>query len=144
MIIAPLANALGGVLGGIGGGLGGGGLGAMAVSGLSSAPLASLGGGLTSGMVAGLPGLASGGDISIRGNMGRDRNLLSLNGVPVARVNYGERIPISNDNGSGSRGGHSIYAPITIGGGVKDPYRTGQQIGAGLKSRIAKTVERGG
>jgi hypothetical protein len=144
MVIAPLANALGGVLGGIGGGLGGGGLGAMAVSGLSSAPLASLGGGLTSGMVAGLPGLASGGDISIRGNMGRDRNLLSLNGVPVARVNYGERIPISNDNGSGSRGGHSIYAPITIGGGVKDPYRTGQQIGAGLKSRIAKTVERGG
>lgn len=54
----------------------------------------------------GLPGFAAGGSMVIGGVPGVDRNLLSLNGVPVARVGYGETLSvtppgISNDNGMG-------------------------------------------
>jgi hypothetical protein len=48
-----------------------------------------------------LPGFATGGSIMVGGHGGIDRNLLSLNGMPIARVSYGERVNVSNDNSRG-------------------------------------------
>ena len=90
-ILTPLANFLG--LGGGGGGfnlvqslgslfgLGGAGAGA------ASAAAAAVGGAT--------PGLAQGGTGLLGGTPGRDRNVLSLNGQPIARVSRGERMTIS-------------------------------------------------
>lgn len=54
-----------------------------------------------------VPHFAGGGALSILGRKGRDQNLLSLNGLPLARVNYGEKLSISNggrgDPGAGAR-----------------------------------------
>ncbi|MEO7466919.1 MAG: hypothetical protein ABIV36_07900 [Sphingobium limneticum] len=47
-----------------------------------------------------LPSFASGGDMTMLGRRGIDRNVLSLNGLPIANVSYGERLSIANDNGS--------------------------------------------
>jgi hypothetical protein len=59
---------------------------------------------------------ASGGSFNIKGRPGVDRNLLSINGLPVANVSYGERISVSNDNArtvGQSRGGVTMnfYTP---------------------------------
>lgn len=43
------------------------------------------------------PGLADGGSFRIRGFAGTDRNMLSLNGLPVARVSHGERVSVNQD-----------------------------------------------
>jgi hypothetical protein len=45
-----------------------------------------------------LPGYASGGSGIFRGIPGIDRNVLSLNGRPFARVSHGEQWSIGNDN----------------------------------------------
>lgn len=42
---------------------------------------------------------ATGGDMTVLGRRGIDRNVLSLNGLPIANVSYGERLSIANDNG---------------------------------------------
>lgn len=46
-----------------------------------------------------LPAFATGGSFTIGGRAGIDNNIMSINGLPVARVSYGERINVSNDNG---------------------------------------------
>lgn len=51
---------------------------------------------------------AGGGDMTILGRRGIDRNVLSLNGLPIANVSYGERISIANDNPS-PRMGSVVY-----------------------------------
>jgi hypothetical protein len=78
-IIEPLANALFSSIGGSGSG---GGFGSGSGS-------------------SGIPGFAKGGAMMLGGMAGVDRNLLSLNGQPLARVSRGERIKIDpqNDNG---------------------------------------------
>lgn len=51
---------------------------------------------------AGIPGFATGGSFMIGGLGGTDRNVLSLNGLPIARVSKGETVGISSqgfDNG---------------------------------------------
>jgi hypothetical protein len=48
--------------------------------------------------VGSLPGFATGGGITVGGRSGTDKNLLSLNGMPIARVSMGERINIANDD----------------------------------------------
>jgi hypothetical protein len=90
-------NLLGGAAGGLGGGLGSFG-GAMPLTGslaggasvLSSAPI--------SGAFSSLPGFAGGGSFNVMGRAGTDMNTLSLNGLPIAKVSYGERLSIGNDN----------------------------------------------
>jgi hypothetical protein len=54
--------------------------------------------GLYPGIDLGLPGFASGGSLRILGRTGTDRNVISVNNVPVARANYGERMTFDNDN----------------------------------------------
>lgn len=49
-----------------------------------------------------LAGFASGGSFMVGGNGGIDRNVLSLNGVPVARVSKGETVGVS-PNASGGK-----------------------------------------
>jgi len=46
----------------------------------------------------GLPGFASGGSGVFGGMPGVDRNLLSINGSPIARVSKGEAFSVGNDN----------------------------------------------
>lgn len=55
-------------------------------------------GGSFGGLFGGLPGFAQGGSFTIGGRGGLDRNVLSVNGSPVARVNQGERLDIVPSN----------------------------------------------
>jgi hypothetical protein len=71
--------------------------------------------------VTGLPGLAKGGTIT--GMPGIDTNLLSINGMPTARVNTGEQIRIEPNNDN-SRGGTVIHQNIGFSGGVDLATRT--------------------
>lgn len=63
--------------------------------GLARMELQKLAGSLISG---GIPGFATGGSFMVRGVPGIDKNIMSIGGLPVARVSYGERVSISNDN----------------------------------------------
>jgi lambda family phage tail tape measure protein len=86
----------------MGGGFGGGDLGA------SNASLDSMG----------APGFAMGGSFTIRGRSGTDKNLLALNGLPLARVGNMERINISNDNGGAFPPATVVYQTFDLHGAV--------------------------
>jgi hypothetical protein len=47
---------------------------------------------------AAIPGFATGGSIYVGGRSGTDQNMLQLNGIDIAKVSYGERINIANDD----------------------------------------------
>ena len=84
---------------------GGGGFGSLLGNITKLASTALKGGGST-------PGFASGGSLLIGGNSGTDRNLLSLNGAPVAAVSKGEVLNISPNIRTPSRGGGvTVIAP---------------------------------
>lgn len=87
-ITAPLANAL------FGGG-GGGPTNLLAGTGYSS-------GGLLGGLGR-LLGFANGGSLQVGGAPGIDRNLLSINGRPVAMVSSGEFVNVSNSPSGADR-----------------------------------------
>jgi hypothetical protein len=153
-IIAPLANALfggaqggglGGLLGGLLGGVtGGGGLGgAMPLSGSLAGGASVLGSIPLSGAFASLPGFDSGGSMRLKGNMGTDRNTLAVNGIPIARVGYGERLDITPKGGgsSGSGDHFHINAPITINSPVT--RETAGQLARDLNAHIAQARRKG-
>lgn len=54
------------------------------------------------GIFGGVPKFAGGGSFSVLGRRGVDRNMLSLNGLPMAHVSYGERISVGDGQGSPS------------------------------------------
>jgi hypothetical protein len=85
-----------------------------------------------------LPGFATGGSITVGGHGGIDRNLLSLNGLPIARVSYGERINISNDNvGMNGRGWRDGNVTMFVNTPDADSFRRSQgQITRNLKRRL--------
>jgi hypothetical protein len=61
------------------------------------------------------PHFAGGGSMVLKGNMGTDRNLLSLNGLPIAKVSYGEPISISSRGNSSSGDAADIRrAPVNM------------------------------
>lgn len=101
-ITGPIGSALGSILGG-GGDL---------------TSLLGQGNGITSADAIALPGLAGGGTIDIFGNRGVDQNTLSLNGSPIARVNYGERIAVTPANDRGGPGGAVVHQTIQYSGAV--------------------------
>lgn len=123
------------LIGGFGGG--GGGLPDFGASAFSF--------GMGSGSIPGIPaipGFAGGGSIMVGGNRGVDKNLLSLNGMPVARVNYGERIDVSNDNRAGSPVPPFVfnnYARMS----AREARETGMQAAAGWSAQMAKARNRG-
>jgi hypothetical protein len=113
-MIKFLMNIAGGI-----GGMGGGGMGASSAIGY-----------------AGLPGFATGGGFNILGNGGVDRNILSLNGLPIARVSHGERVSIGTD---ATRGGSPVNISQTFNGPVsretmmQAARKTGQAVAAANK-----------
>jgi len=103
-----LGNLLGG--GGLGGLLGGGGpmsgfsLGSDSAV-LQPTPFSPDFSGIDS-LFSGMPGFANGGSGKIIGIPGMDRNLLSLNGRPIAKVSHGETLKVSPKNDNGPAGGY--------------------------------------
>lgn len=53
---------------------------------------------VVTGLPAKLPGFATGGSFTALGRRGSDKNILGLNGTPIARISHGERVSVSNDN----------------------------------------------
>lgn len=110
------------------------------------APLANAlfpGAGSAVGAAAAVPGFAGGGGFNVLGNPGIDRNVLSLNNIPIARVSYNERVNVSNDNVSS---GSSIptfvfnnYARMSS----QEARRTGMQAAAGWRAGIAEASKKG-
>jgi len=95
--------------GGGGGGLfgGGGGGGGGILGGL-------FGGGGGGGLFGGLMGFANGGSFQVGGNGGRDKNLMSINGSPTAKVSRGETVTVSpKGQGGGGGGGITIVYNIS-------------------------------
>ena len=90
------------------------------------------------GIDASLPnvvGMAGGGAFTVAGRGGTDRNLLSVNGIPVARVSIGERVSVSNDNGPGRRAG--VYFDLRGAVMTEDLLRQMNAIGDGAAVRGA-------
>ena len=93
--------------GGGGGGLfGGGGGGGGILGGLFG------GGGGGGGLFGGLMGFANGGAFTVGGNSGRDKNLMSINGSPTAKVSRGETVTVT-PKGQGGGGGITIVYNIS-------------------------------
>jgi hypothetical protein len=92
------------------------------------------------GAGAAVPGFAGGGSFNILGRGGVDSNVLSLNGLPIARVSYGERLNISNDNGQ-MAGGISVHAPITVLGNAT--RETPDQVASAIRRRVATATRKG-
>jgi hypothetical protein len=87
-----------------------------------------------------LPGFAGGGSFNIMGRTGMDQNVLSLNGLPIARVSHGERLSIGHDNQR--HGGQFIfnnYAQMT----PQQARKTGMQAAAGYQSEMARARTKG-
>jgi hypothetical protein len=122
-----LFNAIGGAMGGgMSAGMGGG-----------AGGLAGLYGGVDPMF---LTGMATGGSGIFGGIAGVDKNVLSLNGMPIARVSKGERFAVSPDAERGG-GGMSIHAPITIMGNAS--RETAMQIGAKMRTTVASANRKG-
>lgn len=129
MIQKMIVQAIGGL---IGGGIGGG-------------------GGVTTGTVVGgggssfgaLPSFAGGGGMNILGRPGIDRNVLSLNGLPIANVSYGERLNIGNDNAPANGGSFVINVTAPDTGNPTRDRRTAHQHGAIVRNAIADVAKRG-
>lgn len=95
------------------------------------------GGGSISVGGSGLPGFASGGSLFVRGNGGTDRNLLSINGKPVARVNQGERIDIVPQGKAIS----PISGPVTSRGvGAQPVAKVQLQLSGDLDAKIVEVA----
>jgi TP901 family phage tail tape measure protein len=101
---------LGGLLGSISKLLGvvGGGLSPKGMSGLPAITT-----GMKGGSLSGLPGFAGGGSLRFLGNGGVDRNLLSMNGSPIARVSRGEVMEVTPANDRG-RGGGELRVSVDL------------------------------
>jgi tape measure domain-containing protein len=131
------AQGQGGILGSLLGGIfgGGGSIGdasaPMSVSFGSATPLATV-------PDLSTMGFASGGSFTVLGRHGIDRNVMSIGGLPVARVSYGERVNISNDNEHNwrrmGRGDVTMYVNTPD----ADSFRRSEgQITRGLRRKLA-------
>jgi hypothetical protein len=87
-----------------------------------------------------LPAFASGGAMILGGRGGRDRNLLMMNGLPIARVSRGEMMSIHPANSNGM-GGISVHAPITIQGNAT--RETIDQAASTIRRRVANVARKG-
>lgn len=86
-LIKPLLEGVAGA-GGMGGGIGG-----------------------IIGAIGGFLGFASGGSMTVGGRGGTDKNVLSLNGRPIANVSRGETLNVGS-KALGGRGGGTVVQPI--------------------------------
>lgn len=97
------------------------------------------------------PGFASGGSLRLGGLAGIDRNILSLNGSPIARVSAGETMTVSPANDRGGGGTTVIqnyYGPGAdefwgkIAAGNRQAAVQGARGGAALAARSADSIAR--
>ena len=90
-----------------------------------------------------LSGFSTGGSFAVGDKHGRDRNLLALNGLPIARVSHGERVSVSDDNPAAPTAGGSFtfnnYARMS----PEEARRTGMQAARSYQSQIAKASRNG-
>jgi hypothetical protein len=133
-MLFSLIGSAAGSIGGGGGSLGSSGLGVFGSAGGVDAAYPTLFGG-------GTPGFATGGSFSIMGNRGVDRNMLSLNGLPIARVSHGERISVGNDNGM--RGDAPVTINVNAPMSAAEARKTGSQLYAGWASEQARARAKG-
>jgi tape measure domain-containing protein len=143
----------GGGSAGSGGGSGGGGTGSTGggsgAPSLNSVPLPSF---LADLSLPTLPGFATGGSGVIGGNAGVDRNVLSINNRPVARVGKGELLSISPTGISPNMraavpqiSGPTIHQTIQYSGAVDIADKAYvQQMGAALYAHTERAVDQGG
>lgn len=89
-----------------------------------------------------IPGFASGGGFRVRGVPGVDRNILSINGIPQARVSHMEHVNVSNDNADGFGHMGPLIGNITLPPGMtpREGRETGLAIGRALQDRLGYTV----
>ncbi len=109
---------------------------------LFKAITAAFGGGATGG--GSVPGFATGGSITVGGHGGTDKNLLALNGIPIARVSYGERINIANDQEPAAGMGLSVTMHNDFRGASPEAVASIKahldQLEATLPSRVLSTM----
>jgi hypothetical protein len=120
-------------------------LGSFSSSSIGAAPLANLGDVGNIASLGILPKMARGGAFTIGGRPGVDQNLMSINGLPVARVGHGERVQViptgaANDSGR-MLGGPTINinAPMS----EKQARMTGRQAAAAYQQEMASAKRRG-
>jgi hypothetical protein len=130
MLFSLFGNA---VLGGVSGGGGGAGLGGFA----SALPFG------TDFSTIPVTGFASGGSFTVNGKPGIDKNLLSLNGLPIARVSHMERVSIGNENNKtiSTQQPVTVHAPIIIQGNATK--ETVSQIQSAVRRAVAGAAGRG-
>jgi hypothetical protein len=92
---------------------------------------------------AAVPGFASGGSMMIGGMGGVDRNVLALNGLPIARVSRGESLNISPNGGGMGATSYPIH--IHMSGPMSDAQarRTGMQAASGARAEMARSAQKG-
>jgi hypothetical protein len=121
------------LLGGAGGGVGD--LGALTALGSAGSADA-----VASGV---LFGFAGGGGFNIAGRPGIDNNVMSINGLPIAKVSYGERVSISNDNQAMSRGGGGfggdMHFHFPAGVSRREARETGLQAANAFRGAVARS-----
>jgi hypothetical protein len=122
-----------------GGGIGAPNLGSAAAVNVGSSAL-SYGGPSLGTLAAGLPGFASGGSGVFGGIAGTDKNILSMNGLPIAKVSRGEKFAFGNDNRP-----HMGAVHIHMSGPMTDMQarRTGMQAAAGYNAEMARSRSKG-
>lgn len=103
---------------------------------------ASGGGGLLSGFLSFLPGFATGGDITVGGAPGVDRNVLSLNGTPVARVSQGETVSVRPGGGGDGTVIQQFNTYNLMQGDLEGVQRSQAQSGARLKADLDRSAAR--
>lgn len=115
----------------------------LAVGLFGGSPAAAVPGAANGGTFA-LPAFAAGGAMILGGRAGRDRNLLMMNGLPIARVSRGEMMNITPANEIGDRIGGSPVT-INVSGPMTDRQarRTGLQVASAYKSEMGRASRAG-
>jgi hypothetical protein len=99
--------------------------------------------GLGSMPTVGAVGMAHGGSGVFGGIAGVDKNVLSLNGLPIAKVSRGEPFEVGHHlKGSGGGGNHFS---VTVNGAMSDreARRTGMQIAIAANQEMARARTKG-
>lgn len=91
------------------------------------------------GLPTTLPGFASGGSMVLRGIPGIDKNLISMNGIPIARANYGERLHFDPANErTGSSQGRPLVQNFNFPNSDADSFRRSEgQVARAARRRLA-------
>lgn len=83
-------------------------------------------------------GFAGGGSFTVMGRPGIDKNIMSINGIPIANVSYGEGVHVTNDNQSSAGGGRVLNQSFTVYANDADSFRRNErQIARDAKRRLA-------